>query len=386
MANVLLTPDAIAAETLVRLDDNLAATQLFHRDYEPEFNGAVKVGDTIKIKKPVVVVAKDFDRNTGIELQDVNVSTVDLTIDKHFDVSYAITTKELSLELNDFANDFVIPAVVAISEKMEGYIQSKYVDVPNVIGTAGSAPDSLAELMLIGAYLTHWKVPLSNRFGLVDPFTAAALGSSGDLMRADAIADAGRALREAEIGRKGGINWYTSRMVNNHIAGTLSNGTTHSALVNGTPAKGATTMSIDSTTLTGTVKIGDVFSIAGVVDFKQKPIYFTVKANATAASNAIAGLVFDPPLPMAAPDNAVVTFVGDHTANLVGHPAGLTYAMVTPDLPLNTGQRAASLNYRGLGIRVVYGYDMNKKDNIISFDTMAGAKVIQPELLARLLG
>ena len=148
MPNTYLSPEAIAAETLVRLDDNLAATQLFYRDFEPEFNGAVKIGDTIKIKKPVVVEAKEFDRNVGIEIQDVNVTSVDLTIEKHFDVSYSITTKELTLDLNDFAQDFILPAVVAISEKVEGYIQSKYVEIPNVVGTAGNPPDSLAELML----------------------------------------------------------------------------------------------------------------------------------------------------------------------------------------------------------------------------------------------
>lgn len=385
MANELLTPDAIAAETLVRLDDNLAATQLFHRDFEPEFNGGVKVGDTIKIRKPVVVEAKEFDRNVGIEIQDVKVSTVDLTIDKHFDVSYSITTKELTMDLNDFANEFVIPAVVAISEKVEAYVQSKYVEVPNAVGTPGSPPDSLADLMQIGAYLTHWKVPLSNRIGLVDPFTAAALGSSGDLMRADAIADAGRALREAEIGRKGGINWYTSRLVNQHTAGTLSNGTIHGGKLKANALKGAEAFTITDTTLTGTVVKGDVFTIAGVNDFKNKPIWFTATATATAGTNEVA-VQFYPPLPKAVSANAIVTIAGDHTANLVGHPFGLTYAMVTPELPMNTGQRAASLNYRGLGIRVVYGYDMNKKDNIISFDTMCGAKVIQPELLARLFG
>ena len=384
MANTFLTPQAIAAETLVRLDDSLAATQLFHRDFEPEFNGVTKVGDTIKVKRPPVVQATEFVYADGIQIQDINVSYENLTIEKHFDVSHKITTRQLPMELNDFTNDVILPAVTALSEKVEAYIQSKYVDIYNVIGQPGAPPDTLGKLMQIGANLTNWKVPLTGRIGLVDPFTAAGLGSSGDLMRADAIADGGTAIREAEIGKKGGINWYTSRMVNMHNAGTISNGAGRTAKMAATPA-GSTSTTLSDTALTGTLVVGDVFTIAGVNDTRGRPLNFVVNVAAAAGSNAIA-VSFKPALPIAVVANSVITVLPSHVANLVGHPFGLTYAMVTPDLPLNTGQQAASLNFRGLGIRVVYGYDMTKKDNIISFDTMVGAKAIQPELLARLLG
>jgi len=44
---------------------------------------------------------------------------------------------------------------------------------------------------------------------------------------------------------------------------------------------------------------------------------------------------------------------------------------------------AAALNWNGLSIRVVRGYDINSKKNIISFDTLVGAKVTDPRLLVR---
>lgn len=46
---------------------------------------------------------------------------------------------------------------------------------------------------------------------------------------------------------------------------------------------------------------------------------------------------------------------------------------------------AAYVSMQGMGIRVVYGYDMDTKTDIISFDLLAGAKVIDPRLGVRFM-
>lgn len=57
MANTFLTPDIIAKEALMVLENNLVMAGLVHRDYSPEF---AKVGDTITIRKPAKFIAKNF--------------------------------------------------------------------------------------------------------------------------------------------------------------------------------------------------------------------------------------------------------------------------------------------------------------------------------------
>lgn len=57
MANSFLTPDVIAREALIVLENNLIMANLVHRDYSNEF---VNVGDTITVRKPASFVANNF--------------------------------------------------------------------------------------------------------------------------------------------------------------------------------------------------------------------------------------------------------------------------------------------------------------------------------------
>jgi hypothetical protein len=226
------------------------------------------------------------------------------------------------------------------------------------------------------------KIPLANRMGMVDPFLASDLRSTGDLVRADSLGDGGRAMMDAYLGRKAGIDWLESEALPIHTAGTISNGTIKAGSVTTNQTAGAVSMALNSATLTGTVKVGDLFTIAGVVNSRGVPLGFRVTNAATAAANSIT-VAFSPALPVNVPSTTVVTFVGDHPVSILGDRRGLAYACVAPEPPLGGAFPSATVNYRGLGIRLVFGYDMSLKKNIVSFDTMVGAAVIQPELLFR---
>lgn len=56
MPNTFLTPDIIANEALMVLENSMVMSGLVHRDYSKEF---VKVGDTITIRKPAKFIAKN---------------------------------------------------------------------------------------------------------------------------------------------------------------------------------------------------------------------------------------------------------------------------------------------------------------------------------------
>lgn len=51
-----------------------------------------------------------------------------------------------------------------------------------------------------------------------------------------------------------------------------------------------------------------------------------------------------------------------------------------------TGARSATLNYRGLTIRVTIGYDIYKQQHVWTFDFLAGINTLQASLGAVLLG
>lgn len=61
-------------------------------------------------------------------------------------------------------------------------------------------------------------------------------------------------------------------------------------------------------------------------------------------------------------------------------------ALVTRPLALPQGaSKAAIMSYKGFGIRVVYGYDIAKKVDTISFDMLCGVKTLDDKLMATIV-
>jgi len=382
MANTFLTPSVIGREALMILENNLVAAGLFHRGHTNEFTGA-KVGDTISVRGPASFTAAEFSTTTSV--QDATESSTSLQLEKHFDVTFAVTSKDWTLELEDFSKQLLEPAVAAIAQSIDAYALDKYIEIPNQIGAAGDPPDSLADVAAIDKQLNVQKVPLSNRFCIVDPTAKADLFSIASFAQAEQRGDGGQALREASMGRYMGMDFYMSQNVNTHTSGTLTNGSAMLAKINSASvAIGDTSCAMDETSLSGTVVEGDVFTVAG--DTTQ----YRVTGTATAATNAIT-VAFSPAAVVAWADDAVVTFDIDgvaatsYTANVAGHPNGLTLAIVPLELPQGAA-RAEYIGDRGLGLRVVYDYSASTKKDTISIDVLCGAKVQHPDLLTRVVG
>lgn len=110
MANTFLTPSIIANEALMVLKENLVMANLVHRDYSKEFVG---VGDTITVRKPAKFVAKNFVGR--IEEQDISEGKVDVKMDRFRDVSVNVTSKEMTLDIKNFSEQVITPAMRSIA-------------------------------------------------------------------------------------------------------------------------------------------------------------------------------------------------------------------------------------------------------------------------------
>ena len=107
MGNTLLTPSIIAREALMVLRNNAVMAKLVHRDYSNEF--VTGVGDTITVRKPATFVAKEF--TSAIEIQEATETGVPIKMGHHLDVSFSVTSKEMSLDIKDFSKQFLVPAM-----------------------------------------------------------------------------------------------------------------------------------------------------------------------------------------------------------------------------------------------------------------------------------
>ena len=376
MPNKFLTPDIIAREALMILQSNTVMAGLVYRDYEGEF-GPAKVGDTVTIRKPAVFEAKDYEN--AIEVQDAKEGSVALTLERHLDVSTSVTSKEWTLDLDNFANRIIRPAMVALNEEVDSYLCGLYPQFYQVAGTPGSGPNALSALAALDQAMNEARIPVANRRAVVSPATKAAMFSIDAVARADARGDEGTALREASMGRIMGTDWYMDQNVKKHVAGTAQS--VSALAVNGVVGAGAMVMAADGGSDAETFKVGDVFSVAGVEGT------FTVTEDVTAASGAFTAVKFTPPAPEGGfADNAAITVKASHTANLAFVREAIALAVVPLEIPQGANGNAAYVSMNGMGIRVVYGYNMSTKTDTISFDLLVGAKVIDPRLGVRFLG
>ena len=64
MANTFITPDIVARESLMVLENNLLSSSVMSSSVASEFTGA-KVGDTVKVRRPAFFAVEDWNTNHG---------------------------------------------------------------------------------------------------------------------------------------------------------------------------------------------------------------------------------------------------------------------------------------------------------------------------------
>ncbi|NKZ86551.1 hypothetical protein GS982_31805, partial [Rhodococcus hoagii] len=89
---------------------------------------------TVNVRKPAVFEAKDFDRARGIELQDAVESSIPVKLDKIADVSFAVTTEQLTQEITDFNTQLLAPAMMALAQKIDREILAMRDDITQQAG------------------------------------------------------------------------------------------------------------------------------------------------------------------------------------------------------------------------------------------------------------
>lgn len=219
MGNTSLTPSIIAREALMVLRNNAVMAKLVHRDYSNEF--VTGVGDTITVRKPATFVAKEF--TSAIEIQEATETGVPIKMDHHLDVSFSVTSKEMSLDIKDFSKQFLVPAMQAFNDKIDTLLLSLYKDVTAVAGDPAALPTAIDPIVDAGALLNTAKAPLGDRRLVLDPLTEAAFMKLGTFHEADKVGDSGTALREASLGRKFGFDTYMDQNVQKDSSQIIQN-------------------------------------------------------------------------------------------------------------------------------------------------------------------
>ena len=170
--NDFLTPMHVAREALMVLKNNTVMSQLVSRDYDGEF---AEVGDTVMVRRPANFEVDLFDPATGIKIQNAVEGKVSVVLDSILDVSFGITSKELSLSISDFSKQLIEPAVTSIEQAIDEKICRCYEDIPYFVGTPGNTPASVAAITAVRKEMNDNKVPMAGRMAVLDTAADAKL-------------------------------------------------------------------------------------------------------------------------------------------------------------------------------------------------------------------
>ncbi len=384
MANTLLTPTAVTRRALAILHQKLNFVGKVNRQYDDSFavSGA-KIGDQLRIRLP-----NKYTVTSGATLsaQDTTEKSVTLEVSNQKHVGMSFTSKELTMDIDDFSSRIIEPAMSVLAADVEADAFNMTADVYNLVGDGSSAITAKSALQM-NQKITDDLSPYSNR--------CLNLNTSDNVNLVDALKglfnpndNISRQYREGMVANQfvGFAEVYENTL---HQRQTIGAGSGY--LIQGASQTGST-ITVD--TGTGALSKGQVFTIAGVnrvhpetkVDLGVlQQFVVTADYGGGAGSIAIAPEIIITggyqTVSGSPADNAALTFTGSAgttNTSLGFHRDAFTFA--TADLVLPDGvDFAAREVYDGISLRLIRQYDINDDTFPARVDVLYGYKSMRPE-------
>jgi hypothetical protein len=256
-------------------------------------------------------------------------------------------------------------------------------------GTAGTTPFSsdFNTFKQIRTKLNASLAPEGDRRVIVDPIAEGEAAFNELFLHADKRGST-EGLISGTIGQKFGSQWFMDQQVPQHVNGTAGAGTK----VSGAQLAGANplqytdqrgTLLVDGAGANATFTAGTLFTIAGHAQ------QYVVAQDAVADGAGAAALAIVPRLAVNVADDAALTIVPGHTANLYMHRDAVAFAMrpLADTVPTELGgamvmSQADPVSGLVLRLQVTRQY----MQTVWTWDALYGGIVVRPEFIGRILG
>jgi hypothetical protein len=308
------------------------------------------------------------------------------------------------MQLDDFAERVLKPRISQLASSVDADVANAYKGIGNTVGTPGTTPATSLVLLQAQQKLNENAATMSPRYATVNPAANAGLveGLKGLFNPTDTISKQFKngmmgtgVLGFDEINMSQSIKQFTTG------SRTATGGTLSAAVT----SEGATSIAITGAGNGGTVKIGDVFTVADCYAVNPQTrestgslFQFVATADVTLNGSGAGTITV---APMYSASNALATvdslpasgkavvFVGtastQYAQNLVYHKDAITFA--TADLLLPQGvDMAARAQHNGISLRVVRQYDINNDRMPCRIDVLYGYSAIRPQMAVRMWG
>lgn len=399
MANTLLTPTMVTREALRILHQKLNFVGKVNRQYDDSYaKSGAKIGDTLKIRLP-----NEYSVRTGrtLDVQDTTETSVDLTVATQKGVDMKFTSVDLTMDIDDFSERILEPAMSVLAANIEYDAMSMYKDVYQEISDVG-ASITLPDVLNGAKALTDSLAPSSERcLNMNTQDNVDLVNALSGLFNPNS--NLSSQYREGMIANQfvGYKEVYENTMWPIHTTGTDDG--TGDYVVNGANQTGA---AVTVQTGTGTFKKGDIVTFAGCnrvhPETKQDTgalqrfvITADVAASATSlpispsivvtgarqnvsASPTDTGQVFK----RESDNSTAIGASADYGISMGFHKDAFAFA--TADLIMPGGvDFAAREQMDGISMRIVRQYDINNDEIPARLDVLYGYKTLRAQLACR---
>ena len=406
MANSILTPTMITREAARILHQECNAITNVNTQYDDQYaQSGAKIGYTLNIRMPT-----KYEVRTGATLsaEDHVERSTPLTVQSQYGVDVNFTTAELTMELDDFSERVLAPAMTQLAAKTEGdALAVWYKRVFNYTNATTNGLLTYKRYQQNGKNITNELGPKAMRSAILTPDSVVEFNDAVKGL----FQDSGRISKqyiEGQMGRTGGFDCFENTLLPSHTTGSLAGSPT----TNGTNLGTATTantwvsqsqLSITGATTTTTLKAGDIITISGIYEVHPelrtntgRLRRFVVQGDVTATNGATfnvkPGLIYGSGNAF---QNCVLSGVSDtdtNTITLIGavssgfkqdlffHRDAFVFA--TADLidVSQFGAWGSRATQDGIRLRIARQYDITNDKIPCRLDILWGCAELYPEL------
>lgn len=392
-----LTHQMIAREAAKMLVEENNVVKNINTNRSVEFGEEVngyKKGQTVKVKVPPV--PKTFDGATfagGSSAPDLQETEVSLTLDTQKHVPITFTAKEMKLDLSDFKERFLRPAMTSLSSAVNADLLTRMKNqTPNVVGTWGTVPATRTPYREASALLNRRLTPSDMR--------SLHFSSDANIALAEANATLFHTAKELQaefddgaVGAFAGFTFFEQQSLPVH-----TNGAGAGYLVDGAAEAGD---HITVKTGTGAIPKGSIITIANVYavhpitgastgklrqfvvtqDFAGGAGELYLYPAITASTSTVVGTVN-----ALAADSAPITIFGtasqSKTQNLAFHKNA--FAAAFAPLPVLASCEGYTATINGISVRVMsFGDGLADKEHT-RIDVLYGEAAVRPDHSTRI--
>lgn len=202
-------PEVWANAALGKLEAELNLAKNVARDFEYTPS---KEGDTVHIPVRGSLQANQKTSGTGVTLQNPTATKVDVSLDQHWEVTFAVEDIAKAQANQDIMMGYIEDAVLVLSEKIEAGLAGLYSSLTGSVINDNGGDISEDDILDAREALTNARAPRTNRFMYLDPSQVNVLLKMERFTTPEKYGT-GMPVQEGELGKIHGFRVFESLFV-----------------------------------------------------------------------------------------------------------------------------------------------------------------------------